>query len=271
MNKKPHHPLQAHLNEKFIKSAGARSLRILAEYIEPEQRFDEHDIRDTIVFFGSARTPSRKTARANLKAAKAKGGDIEAAELQIGMSRYYEETRELAHRLTKWSKALEGTDRRFVVCTGGGPGIMEAANRGACEAKGLSIGLCIELPFEAAGNPYITPDLAFEFHYFFMRKFWFTYLAKAMVVMPGGFGTFDELFEVLTMLQTRKMTKHQPILLFGTEYWNSVINFDALVKAGTISAKDLKYIHHTDSVDDAFEFITRELTEHALADPGGSL
>ena len=271
MNKTYRHPLQAHLNEKFIKSAGARSLRILAEYIEPEQRFEEHDIRVTIVFFGSARTPSRETVLAGLEAAKAAGGDIEAAELQLGMSRYYEDARELARRLTDWSKALEGIDRRFVICTGGGPGIMEAANRGACEAKGLSIGLCIELPLEAAGNPYITPDLAFEFHYFFMRKFWFTYLAKAMVVMPGGFGTFDELFEVLTLLQTRKMTKHQPILLFGTEYWNSAINFDALVKAGTIGAQDLDLIHHTDSVDEAFDFITRELTEFALATPGGSL
>ena len=271
MNKNSHHPLQAHLNEAFIKSSGARSLRILAEYIEPEQRFDKYDIRDTIVFFGSARTPSRESALADLKAAKAKGGDLEAAEVQLGMSRYYEDARELARRLTEWSKALEGIDRRFVICTGGGPGIMEAANRGASEASGLSIGLCIELPFEATGNRYITRDLAFEFHYFFMRKFWFTYLAKAMVVMPGGFGTFDELFEVLTLLQTRKMTKHQPILLFGTEYWNSVIDFDALVRAGTIGLKDLDLIHHTDSVDDAFDFITRELTEFALANPGGSL
>ena len=271
MNKKSHHPPQAHLNQTFIKSSGARSLRIMAEYIEPEQRFEKHDIRDTIVFFGSARTPSRETALAELEAAKAEGGDVAAAELRLEMSRYYEDTRELARRLTEWSKALEGTDRRFVICTGGGPGIMEAANRGACEAKGLSVGLYIELPFEATGNPYITPDLTFEFHYFFMLKFWFTYLSKAMVAMPGGFGTFDELFEVLTLLQTRKMVKHQPILLFGKEYWDSVVDFDALVRAGTISAGDLEFIHHTDSVDDAFDFITRELTEFALADPGGGL
>ena len=271
MNKKPPHPLKAYLNHAFIKSRDARPLRILAEYLEPEQRFEEHDIRDTIVFFGSARIPSREAALADLEAAKAKGGDLVAAGLQLGMSRYYEETRELARRLTDWSKALEGTDRRFVICTGGGPGIMEAANRGACEARGLSVGLGISLPNEATGNPYITRELAFEFHYFFMRKFWFAYLSKAMVAMPGGFGTFDELFEVLTLLQTRKMTKHQPIVLFGSDYWDSVIDFDALVRAGTIGAADLDLIHRTDSVDSAFDFITRELTEYALADPGGGL
>ncbi len=271
MNKKSPYPPQAHLNDAFIKSADARPLRIMAEYIEPQQRFDDHDIRDTIVFFGSARTPSREAALADVEAAKAGGGDLEAAESQLAMSRFYEDARELARRRTEWSKALEGTDRRFVICTGGGPGIMEAANRGACEAKGLSIGLCIDLPFESTGNPYITPDLAFEFHYFFMRKFWFTYLAKTMVVMPGGFGTFDELFEVLTLLQTKKMTKHQPIILFGNDYWNSAVDFDALVRAGTISATDLDLVHRTDSVDDAFDFITRELTEFALAAPGGSL
>ena len=271
MTKKPPYPPQAHLNTAFITSRDARPLRILAEYIEPEQRFDDHDIRDTIVFFGSARTPSREAALAGLKAAKAKGGDVAAAERQLGMSRYYEDARELARRITEWSKALEGTDRRFVICTGGGPGIMEAANRGAREAKGLSIGLCIDLPFESSGNPYITPELAFEFHYFFMRKYWFTYLSKAMVAMPGGFGTFDELFEVLTLIQTKKMTKHQPIVLFGTEYWESAIDFDALVRAGTIGPKDLDLIYRTDSVDDAYAFITRELTEHALAKPGGGL
>ncbi len=271
MNKIPHHPPQAHLNEAFIKSRGARSLRILAEYLEPEQRFDEHDIRDTIVFFGSARIASREAALAALETAKAKGGDVEAAELQLGMSRYYEDARELARRLTEWSKALEGTDRRFVICTGGGPGIMEAANRGASEARGLSVGLGIALPSEATGNPYITRELAFEFHYFFMRKFWFTSLAKAMVAMPGGFGTFDELFEVLTLIQTRKMTKHQPIVLFGAEYWDSVIDFDAMVRAGTIGEGDLDLIHRTDSVDEAYDFITRELNEYAIADPGGGL
>ena len=271
MNQKTRKPLKAYLNHAFIKSRDARPLRILAEYLEPEQRFEEHDIRDTIVFFGSARIPSRETALAALETAKAAGGDLEAAELQLGMSRYYEATRELARRLTEWSKALEGTDRRFVICTGGGPGIMEAANRGACEARGLSVGLGISLPNEATGNPYITRELAFEFHYFFMRKFWFAYLSKAMVAMPGGFGTFDELFEVLTLMQTRKMTKHQPIVLFGTDYWDSVIDFDGLVRAGTIASADLDLIHRTDSVDGAFDFITRELTEHALADPGGGL
>ena len=187
------------------------------------------------------------------------------------MSRYYEDSRALARRLTEWSKGLKGSDRRFVVCTGGGPGIMEAGNRGASEARGMNVGLAISLPINEFANSYITKELAFEFHYFFMRKFWFTYLAKAIVVMPGGFGTLDELFEVLTLIQTLKIKKRMPIVLFGTSFWDEVIGFEALVKYGTIDREDLDLFFRTDSVDDAFDFITRELTEHALTSPGATL
>ena len=271
MTKFPFRPAKAYADDAFLNSRDARPLRILAEYIEPEARFERLRIRDTIVFFGSARAQSRETAQAGLEAARAGGGDVERAEARLAMSRYYEDARELAKRLTGWSKALEGTDRRFVVCTGGGPGVMEAANRGASEAKGLNVGLAISLPGEEYVNPYITADLAFEFHYFFMRKFWFTYLAKAMVVMPGGFGTLDELFEVLTLIQTLKISKRLPIVLYGADYWDAVVDFDALVRFGTIDAGDPDLFFRTDSVDEAFDIITRELTEHALPVPGASL
>ena len=271
MTKSPFRPAKAYANDAFLSGRDARPLRILAEYIEPEARFERLRIRDTIVFFGSARAQSRETAQAGLEAARAGGGDVERAEARLAMSRYYEDARELAKRLTGWSKALEGTDRRFVVCTGGGPGIMEAANRGASEAKGLNVGLTISLPGEEYANPYITRELAFEFHYFFMRKFWFTYLAKALVVMPGGFGTLDELFEVLTLIQTLKIAKRLPIVLYGADYWDAVVDFDALVRFGTIDAGDPGLFFRTDSVDEAYRIITRELTEHALAAPGASL
>jgi uncharacterized protein (TIGR00730 family) len=256
--------VKAYKNENFLSSPDARPLRILAEYLEPQSRFDELRVRDTIVFFGSARIPSREVAAAELEAAKAGKGDLQRAEMRLKMSRYYEDTRELAARLTNWSKSLEGTDRRFVVCSGGGPGIMEAANRGASEAKGENIGLNISLPFEQVDNPYITRRLAFEFHYFFMRKYWFSYLAKAMVVMPGGFGTFDEFMEVVTLVQTLKIKKRLPIVLFGMEYWNEVIRFEPMVKYGTISPEDLNLFYRTDSVDDAFSFLVKELETHVL-------
>ncbi len=262
---------KAYKNEAFLNSRDARPLRILSEYLEPESRFEKLRVRDTIVFLGSARVRSREVALAELKEVKAGGGDLERAEFRLQMSRYYEDARELAKRLTNWSKGLVGTERRFVVCTGGGPGIMEAANRGASEAKGLNIGLTISLPGEEYANPYITRELAFEFHYFFMRKFWFTYLAKALVVMPGGFGTLDELFEVLTLIQTLKIAKRLPIVLYGADYWDAVVDFDALVRFGTIDAADRDLLFRTDSVDEAFDFITRELTEHALPAPGASL
>jgi len=266
-------PVKAYKNIKFLKRREARTMRILSEYLEPENRFEDFEVSDTIVFFGSARVQSRKDARGALKAAKASGlaGDIETAKRDLDMSRYYEDARELAKRLTKWSKGLEKGRRRFVVCTGGGPGLMEAANRGASEAKGLNIGLNISLPHEQHDNPYISRELNFEFNYFFMRKFWFTYMAKAMVAFPGGFGTMDEFFELMTMLQTGKLGKKLPIVLYGASFWNEVINFDALARHGVISPEDLDLFQRLDSVDEAFDFITSELNKTALKLPGGSM
>jgi len=217
----------------------------------------------------SSRILSGEEAAARLDTARQNGGDVTGAEQALAMSRYYEDCRELARRLTEWSKTLSEKKRRFVVCTGGGPGIMEAANRGASEAKGLNVGLTISLPNEQCGNTYITRNLTFEFHYFFMRKFWFVYLAKALVAFPGGFGTLDEFFEVMTLVQTRKLKKRLPIVLYGRTFWDKVMNLDALVEFGTISREDLDLFHTTDSVDEAFAFITRELEEKALASPGG--
>ena len=193
------------------------------------------------------------------------------AKLRLEMSEYYESARELARRLTEWSKQLSDEERRFVICTGGGPGIMEAANRGASEAKGMNVGLTISIPVEEFDNQYVTRELAFHFHYFFMRKFWFAYLAKAVIVFPGGFGTLDELFELLTLLQTRKIRKHLPVVLFGNKYWNEVINFDTLVKYGNINPEDVDLLHRTDSVDGAYEFIINQLSQYALEERGAIL
>jgi hypothetical protein len=260
----------AYLNPTFLTHPDARVLRILAEYMEPARRFHELQIKDTIVFFGSARIISRAEAESELatltSAAEIDGDAVEKAERRLFMSRYYEDTRQLAGRLTKWSEALPEKTRRFVVCSGGGPGIMEAANRGAFEAGGKSIGLNIEIPFEQKPNPHITPDMNFDFHYFFMRKFWFAYLAKAMVCMPGGFGTLDELMEILTLVQTLKIKKAMPIVLFGGEFWRDVIDLNVLVKHGTISRQDLDLVFRTDSVDEAFDHVTSELTSRYLDD-----
>lgn len=263
--------IKAYKNPEFLASPDARLLRILSEYLEPETRFSEMGLRDTIVFFGSARIPAHDEAKAALEEARAAGEGVAKAEKRLEMSRYYEETRELARRLTEWSKSLEGGDRRFVVCSGGGPGIMEAANRGASEARGENVGLNISLPFEQNDNPYITRRLSFEFHYFFMRKFWFAYLAKAMVVMPGGFGTLDEFMETVTLVQTLKIKKRLPIVLFGKKFWNDVMNFEALADYGTISPEDLDLFFQTDSVDEAFDYLVRELTEYAVEKPGPGL
>ena len=262
---------RAYRDELFLRTPEARPLRILAEYLEPLRRFNRYRVEDTIVFFGSARIMSRERNEAALEGATLAGEDLAPFQARLELSRYYETTRELARRLTEWSKGLGEGERRFVVCSGGGPGIMEAANRGASEARGLNIGLNIALPFEQEENPYITRELLFNFHYFFMRKFWFAYLAKAMVIMPGGFGTFDELFEILTLIQTRKIRKRLPIVLFGEAFWSEVVNFEALVRHGTISPEDLKLFFLTDSVDAAFQHITRQLTTYALHDPGPSL
>jgi uncharacterized protein (TIGR00730 family) len=220
---------------------------------------------------GSARIKSREKAEEALRKAEAGDGDLEAARTAVKMAGYYEAARELAFRLTQWSKGLDANERRFVVCTGGGPGIMEAANRGAAEARGMNVGLTISLPVEEFGNPFVTRELHFHFHYFFMRKFWFAYLAKAVIVFPGGFGTLDELFELLTLVQTRKMSKPMPIVVFGTEFWREVVDFHALVRHGTINKRDLELMHHTDSVDDAYDWIVRRLTEDALGRPGPML
>jgi len=261
---------KAYQNTGFLNSKDARALRILSEYLEPKSRFDHHRVDDTIVFMGSARIKSREAAEEMVRGAKS-GEDRERAQMALKMSAYYEAARELASRLTRWSKELDREERRFVVCTGGGPGIMEAANRGAAEAQGMNIGLTISIPVEEFDNRYVTRELAFHFHYFFMRKFWFAYLAKAVIVFPGGYGTLDELFELLTLVQTRKMSKPMPIVLFGTGYWREVIDFDALARHGTIDAKDVELMHRTDSVDDAYEWIVGQLAEKALGQPGATL
>ena len=264
MSESRYRAIKAYKNEQFLNSPDARELRILSEYLEPMTRFREFHVRDTIVFFGSARFLSREEAEELVRKAEAGDGDLDLARKHLDRSQYYEAARELASRLTTWSKGLEGTERRFVVCSGGGPGIMEAANRGASEAKGENVGLNISLPFEQNDNRFITRRLTFEFHYFFMRKFWFSYLAKAMVVMPGGFGTFDEFMEVVTLVQTEKIKKRLPIVLFGSEYWDKVINFQHMVDFGTISPGDLDLFHRTDSIDDAYEYLVSELSENFL-------
>jgi uncharacterized protein (TIGR00730 family) len=263
--------VKAYRNRAFLNSKHARPLRILAEYLEPKSRFEQHKVDDTIVFMGSARIKPRDVAEAALRQAQLGEGDPERARAELRMSVYYEAARELAFRLTQWSKALDRKERRFVVCTGGGPGIMEAASRGAAEARGMNVGLTISIPIEEFDNPYVTRELGFHFHYFFMRKFWFAYLAKAVIVFPGGFGTLDELFELLTLVQTKKMSKPMPIVLFGTEYWREVVHFDALVRHGTINAEDVELMFRTDSVDAAYDWIVGQLREYALDRPGPML
>jgi hypothetical protein len=276
------HPNQraplAYEDHKFLNSPDGRSLRILAEYLEPLAKFRRERIQDTIVFFGSARFQSREAAEAALQELRKTGGDrpemkdrIARAESDLEMSRYYEDARRLAFLISKWTQTITQPRQRFVVCTGGGPGIMEAANRGASEAGSKTVGLNINLPMEQVPNPYITPDLNFEFHYFFMRKLWFAYLAKALVVFPGGFGTFDEMFELLTLAQTEKLAKHICVVVYSKEYWSKVVNFQALVDAGTISATDLDLIHWADSPEDAFEFLRTDLEQHHIEHPSSLL
>ncbi len=226
----------AYQNDEFLRDPDGRPLRILAEYLEPLSHFERAKIQDTVVFFGSARIREESV-----------------------LGRYYQEAQQLAKLVTEWSVAESGENRRFVVCTGGGPGIMEAANRGATDGNGMTIGLNIGLPFEQFPNPYITPELSFEFHYFFMRKFWFAYLAKALVVFPGGFGTMDELFEILTLAQTQKIAAKILIILYGSDFWKEVINFEALVKYGTISAGDMNLFKFADSPESAFAILQTQL------------
>jgi len=259
----------AYQNEPFLNSPDGRILRILSEYIEPFSRFRREQIQDTVVFFGSARFHSLENAQKNLKQAQAlrsedSGDVLKRARAGLEMARYYEDARRLASMLTEWASTIPARRRRFVVTTGGGPGIMEAANRGAKEAGGKTIGLNINLPFEQFPNPYITPSLNFEFHYFFMRKFWFAYLAKALVIFPGGFGTFDELFEILTLAQTDKLAKKILVVIYGSEYWKKLINFQAMIDAGTINATDLDLFKMVDSPEEGFEYLRDGLTDFHL-------
>ena len=239
---------KAYKNLDFLASKDARPLRILSEYLHPKLQLEEQKVEDTIVIFGSARAPSPE----DLESEEGRGKNTKLAE-------YYDLTRELSKKLTEWSMKLEGEVQKYVVCSGGGPGIMIAANRGASDAGGKSMALRISLPFENIPNPYVTPELDFEFHYFFTRKFWFTYPAKALVIMPGGFGTMDEFFEILTLIQTEKITKNLPIVLFGKEFWGKLINFETLIEFGTIDRKDLDLFFVTSSVDEAFNHITSRL------------
>jgi uncharacterized protein (TIGR00730 family) len=232
----------AYLNETFLESPDARALRILSEYLEPLSHFRDQQIQDTIVFFGSARL-------------KEDGS----------LAQYYRDARTLARLITEWSSKIDSPFRRFVICSGGGPGIMEAANRGAADAGGKTIGLNIGLPFEQRPNPFITPELSFEFHYFFMRKFWFAYLAKALVIFPGGFGTLDELFEILTLAQTRKLESKIVIVLYGSKFWKEVLNFDALVKHGTIGLEDVDLFQYADDPETALGILQDKLTKYFLA------
>jgi len=263
----------AYLNPEFLESNEARPIRILAEYLEPLRRFREQKIQDTVVFFGSARVDSRERAERALQTLRARGDrradehyllELTKSRKAVEWARYYEDARELARMLTAWSLTLQSENHRFVVTSGGGPGIMEAANRGAREAGGKTIGLNIRLPFEQGANPYITEGLQFEFHYFFMRKFWFAYLAKALVIFPGGFGTCDELFEILTLVQTDKLSKKIEVILYGTDYWREVLNFKTMAEWGAIAEKDLELLQASDTPEDAFERLRSHLIEHHL-------
>ncbi len=276
----------AYENQDFLEGPDGRMLRIMAEYQEPLVRFRRERIADTVVFFGSARFRALDVANKNLELlentgsatpappheqpatpAEQSSGDttdlkLSLATAAVEMARYYEDARQLAHMVSTWSMALPGPRHRFVVTSGGGPGIMEAANRGAWEAGAKSIGLNIKLPFEQVPNPYITPELNFEFHYFFMRKYWFAYLAKALVVFPGGFGTMDEMFELLTLAQTNKLTSKMTIIIYGSSYWKSVLNFELFAAKGAIAQKDLALFQFADTPEEAFAMLQAGLTHH---------
>ena len=267
-----HQPL-AYLDPEFLESDEARPLRILAEYLEPLRRFKDQKIQDTVVFFGSARVDSRERAERALQTLRARGVHDADAQYEIELkrsrkavewARFYEDARELARLLSAWTASLQSDTHRFVVTSGGGPGIMEAANRGAREGGGKTIGLNIRLPFEQGANPYITEGLGFEFHYFFMRKFWFAYLAKALVIFPGGFGTLDELFEILTLVQTDKLSKKIGVVLYGREYWEQVLDLKPMAEWGAIAEKDLELLHYADTPADAFQHLRDHLIAHHL-------
>src|ERR1035438_4231846 len=276
-----HAPLAPHKDPAFLQSTAARPIRILAEYLQPLVQLKKEGIADTIVIFGSARIESRESALARLgklknraalarvKAERAEHREtLRDARSALEMSRYYEEARELSRRITTWAMTLGSKPRRFVICSGGGPGIKEAANRGAYEAGGKSIGLSIELPHEQFSNAYISPELSLNFHYFFMRKLWFAQIAKALIVFPGGFGTMDELWEMITLLQTGKLSKNNMILIYGRRYWEQVLNFRAMVRWGMINPEEYKLIQFADTVDEAFEKIRTDMEKyHMEVDP----
>ena len=287
----PHGPPRAPLayeNSAFLDSPDGRIIRILSEYSEPLARFRREQIQDTVVFFGSARFHALDKAHRQLEllantdsvqlappeeqpasAQEAESGSaselrLRRAEAAVEMARYYEDARRLAYLLTEWSLSLKSRRHRFVVTSGGGAGIMEAANRGAHEAGGKTIGLNIRLPFEQCPNPYVTPALNFEFHYFFMRKYWFAYLSKALVVFPGGFGTIDEMFEMLTLAQTQKLNKRMTILIYGSAFWNQVLNVDAMVEKGVIAPGDRDLLQMVDTPEAAFAKLKEGLTHNHL-------
>jgi len=271
-----HEPPKAYKNQDFLNSPAARHIRILCEYEEPRQRFLKHGVKHTLVFFGSARIRPPAEAQALIAAAKKDADDhpgdapaaqrLHRAQAVAKLAPYYDACQELARRMTEWSISREGK-RSYYVASGGGPGIMEAANRGASMVPGgRSVGLGISLPFEQGVNDFVTPELGFEFHYFFTRKLWFLYLCKGMCIFPGGFGTLDELFETLTLVQTGKITKPMPLVLFGTDYWGRVLDLDVMAEYGTISPADIDLVLRTDSVDEAFEYLTSRLDAIEEAD-----
>jgi len=263
-------PTKAYQDLDFLNSSDGRTIRILTEYLQPKSKFKQHKIMDTIVFFGSARLKAKKDALKDYNKIKSSNPDkiedfaskLREAQNYLDMSRYYEDAVELSKRLTEWSMNLETSANRFIVCTGGGPGIMEAANKGAKKAGGYSIGLNISIPFEQFVNKYVTQDLSFEFHYFFMRKFWFAYLSKALVIFPGGFGTMDELFEIITLVQTDKIRKKLAVIIYDRKYWNKIINFDSLVELGMIGKTDLNLFTMCDTIDEAYNAIIKHLKKY---------
>jgi len=243
MTTEPHNPPLAYHDLEFLDSEEGRPVRILSEYLQPMHDLTRQGVRDTIVVFGSARLTEHGP-----------------------LARYYAGARELARLVTEWSNGLD-SNSRFVICTGGGGGIMEAANRGALEAGGRSIGFNIGLPHEQRPNPYLTDGLCFQFHYFFMRKLWFAHLARAMVVFPGGFGTLDELFEILTLSQTGKLDRTIPVLMYGSQYWKDLIRFETLVEHGMVTASDLALFRFVDDPVEAFELLRGALAPEPAAAP----
>jgi uncharacterized protein (TIGR00730 family) len=263
----------AYQDPKFMDSVAARPVRIITEYLDPKYRLREEGVADTIVMFGSARILPKDRAVARLKSAQKAAARTKTPAAQsrvrmcrnaLAMAQYYEEARELSRRITEWAMTFGDHPRRFVICSGGGPGIMEAANRGAADAGGKSVGLSIELPHEQAPNPYISRELSFNFHYFFMRKLWFAQIAKALIVFPGGFGTMDELWEMLTLMQTGKLPEHNLVLIYGRKYWDQVLNWKAMVRGGTISEREFSLLRFSDTVEDAFLQVRTVLEQYHM-------